>query len=92
MYPDEKTRAEYMEERCRILNSGVFCDRHNTGIVTASGETRTVCWNCYKLADEAGGLCGAIALAFDVTGKADGGGPDADLKEYVIRALEQSEA
>jgi PAS domain S-box-containing protein len=92
MYPNENMRGEYMEERCRVLKSGVFCDRHNTSIVTASGETKTVCWNCYKLADGDGELCGAIALAFDITGRAEGGEPNADLKEYVIRALENSEA
>jgi PAS domain S-box-containing protein len=89
MYPDEKLRREFMEERQRVLNSGAFCYRHRGVIVTASGETRTVSWNCYRLTDERGDICGGIALAFDITGRAEGGDPDSDLEKYVIEALQK---
>ena len=91
MYPDENIRRDYLAERCRILNSGVFCDRHVTSILTAGGETKTVSWSCYKLSDEAGDLCGAVGLAFEV---AEGDGvtePNTDLKQFTIEGLKKSE-
>jgi PAS domain S-box-containing protein len=88
IYPDDEMRRTYMEERCRVLHSGVFCDRHRTSIVSKGGEPRLICWNAYKLTEDNGDICGAIALAFDVTDAADDAEGPTELYEFVIRALQ----
>jgi PAS domain S-box-containing protein len=88
MYPDEQMRQSYMEERCEALQTGEFCDRHRTSIITKGGDSKIISWNAYKLTDENGEICGVIALAFDVTDDADAGEAGCDLDEFVIRALQ----
>lgn len=67
MYPEGNMREKYMAERWAMLRGGVKCDRHKASIVTSTGDSRLMYWNYYPLLDGAGNLCGAIALAFDIT-------------------------
>jgi PAS domain S-box-containing protein len=87
MYPEASIREKYMAERWAALRSGVKCDRHRTSIVTGRGESRWICWNYYPLSDEAGNLCGAVALAFDVTDAAGEGHSAPDLAGHAPRVM-----
>lgn len=89
MYPDGEARRKYMEERCRVLESGESCHRQKTSIITASGEARIISWSCYRLEDDNGEMCGSIALAFDVTDATVEDHRQPSLQEYLLKGLER---
>jgi hypothetical protein len=89
MYPEGKMREKYMAERWAMLRGGVKCDRHKASIVTSSGGSRLMYWNYYPLLDGAGDLCGAIALAFDITEGAVDCDSIMDLTHHVTDVVEE---